>query len=219
MASPPGRPNSACPAEVPSLSRVRMGEKNQSVKGFLGSAVTGFPQDSAGSRKGFARDAVGLARLLCHAGGAKRSAPPLWPSGVAFSSHNSAMGLRKRRLVRIRLPAPGRGKDAMLQAARRARHGARRRQTGRRAANPRGDPEPLHGPWNAANSARGMTLFKGRGSSACVDLCSRAQHSRWGLYLPEALLSATKPIALSPAKRIRNRCLRATTFRQSPYPY
>jgi len=59
-----------------------------------------------------------------------------------------------------------RDQDALLQAARRARHGTRLRQAGGRTADQGRDPEPLHGLGDAANSTRGMSLFKGRGSLA-----------------------------------------------------
>ena len=79
--------------------------------------------------------------------------PPPWPHDLAA-------------LERLSPTKPGRDQDAMLQVARGASHGARLRQAGRRTTNPSGDPEPLHGPWNAANSASGMTPSNRRGNSA-----------------------------------------------------
>ena len=55
--------------------------------------------------------------------------------------------------------------NAVLQAARRARQGARLRQTDRRVPDQGSNPEPLHGPRNDANSARGVALFNGSGDS------------------------------------------------------
>jgi hypothetical protein len=68
-------------------------------------------------------------------------------------------------MERLSPTKPGRNKDAMLQAARGTRHGTRLRQAGGRATDPSGNPEPLHGPRDAANSTRGMSLSKGRGNS------------------------------------------------------
>ena len=69
-------------------------------------------------------------------------------------------------LQRVPPTKPGRNQDALLQAVGRTRHGPRLRPAGGRATNQGGDPEPLHGPCNTANSPRGMPLSKGRGNSA-----------------------------------------------------
>lgn len=49
-------------------------------------------------------------------------------------------------LQRVSQTKSGRNKDAVLQTARRARHGPRLRQVGGRAPDQGGYPEPLHGP-------------------------------------------------------------------------
>ena len=87
--------------------------------------------------------------------GQKRN-PPRHPS--PWPHHLAA-------LERLPPTKPGRNKDAVPQATWRTCHGARLRQTSRRATYQGRNPEPLHGPRNAANSTRGMSPFKGRENS------------------------------------------------------
>ena len=68
-------------------------------------------------------------------------------------------------LKRVSSAKPGRNKNALPQAAWRARHGTRLRQAGIRSANQGRDPEPLYGTRNAANSTRGMRLLNKMGRS------------------------------------------------------
>ena len=97
-----------------------------------------------------------------------------------------------------RLPPtkPRRDKDALLQAARRACHGARLRQAGGRATDEGSNPEPLHGPWNTANSARGISPSNIRGSSTS------------GWFVQQSLDRAVQPL-------VENRRVFAGTVDQS----
>ena len=91
-------------------------------------------------------------------------------------------------LERVSPTKPGRNQNAMLQAPRGTRHGARLRQAGGRATDQRSNPEPLHGTWNTANSARGGPCPTDGETRLQADLCNRAIAKRQQFKTPWASL-------------------------------